>query len=92
MNRAERRAGKQVLLLPGEMMEPRITWVIYDHPTDMPEVFVARAWLIRGVSLYPTEQTMIDTDIEAIRDQLRAKGLTRIKEGGPDPVVIESWL
>jgi hypothetical protein len=67
-------------------------WAVYDHPLDDPDVFIARRWEVRGLEYRATQDTKRDTDIEAIRDELRAMGLHRIKEGGGDPVVIETWL
>lgn len=83
-------SGRSVLLTPADPFGHKLTWVVYDHPVDLPEFYVARAWIIKGTGMIATETKIVDTDIESIRDQLRAKGLSRFKEMGG--VVIEWWM
>ena len=64
-------------------------WVIYDHPKDFPEHFVARKWLGETA----TQEGFASTDLEAIRDVMREHGLTRVPRfAGDDAKIIEVWL
>lgn len=64
-------------------------WTIYDHPKDMPDVFVARL----HVGLTPTDQTIVADDLDTIRRRLRNKGYTRLpRQEADDPVIVETWL
>lgn len=68
------------------------TWVIYDHPKDFPEYFVARKWMIREGGPEPTEIMFKDTNLERMRSSL-PDGLIRIpRYDGDDPAIIESWI
>lgn len=64
-------------------------WVIYDHPTDYPEWFVARQWLGEE----PTGKAVFSNDLEVLRQHMRDRGLgclTRMPDD--DPVIVEVWL
>lgn len=64
-------------------------WVVYDHPTDWPDHFVARLW----VGERPTGDMLLAFDIEVIRQTLAEKGLTRLdRMEGDDPNIAETWL
>lgn len=83
--------GRNVLLVPASPFKSKSMWAVYDHPTDMPEFFVARRWVVKGITFRHTEDTIKDTDLAAIRDQLKAMGLTCIREKDGLPV-IETWI
>lgn len=67
-------------------------WVIYDHPTDFPDHFVARMhhslpWP------EPTELVMVSPNLEALRLYYAGCGFTLLpREECDDPVIVESWL
>lgn len=64
-------------------------WVVYDHPTDFPDHYVARLW--RGET--PTTIGIIDRDLERLRDRLEGMGLVKLMpQEGDDPVILETWL
>lgn len=64
-------------------------WVVYDHPDDMPGMYVARLW----IGEEPTRQTMASPSLETVRWALRMQGLTCLaREAGDDPVIVETWL
>jgi hypothetical protein len=69
-------------------------WTIYNHPKDYPKSFVARLWYVgAGGSPIPTDQVIVFPTLEAIRDRMRAQGLTRLmRNENDDPVIIETWL
>ena len=66
-------------------------WVVYDHPADYPDCFVARLW----VSLHEPEATrhaITAPTLDALR-ALLPEGLTRLGRAfGDDPVIVETWL
>lgn len=68
-------------------------WTIYDHPSDAPEFFVARKWLITGGAAIATGETMSEEDIDTLRKYFQIGGMTCLpRQPGDDPVIVESWL
>jgi hypothetical protein len=68
-----------------------VIWVVYDHPSDYPEDYVARMWL-NGVA---TETCIVNKSVWAIRviighNYPLLRCLPRIPED--DPCVVECWL
>ena len=72
-------------------------WVVYDQrscclrhrPLDFPEKYVARLFLNNE----PTQEIIVNDDLEKIRNQMRLNGLTKISRHQSDPLsLIESWL
>ncbi|MEY2117089.1 hypothetical protein [Rhodanobacter sp. FW106-PBR-R2A-1-13] len=64
------------------------TWVVYDHPRDMPDVFVARQWRLTG----PTSRFFTAPTLDALREKLPA-GLTCLpRSPDDDSVIVETWL
>lgn len=69
-------------------LEKIALWVVYDHPKDMPEFFVARKWLTDQ----PTEVTFKADSLEALRNLL-PHGLHRLpRHMNDDPKIVEVWL
>jgi hypothetical protein len=63
-------------------------WVIYDHPKDMPDCFVARKWLTDR----PTEVILKSDSLEVLRSSL-PHGLHRLpRHINDDPSILEVWL
>ena len=68
-------------------------WVVYDHPTDFPDQFVARQHIVGIAGNTPTDRTMGSNDIEKVRAALRNLGLVKIdRSPEDDPVIVEVWL
>jgi hypothetical protein len=64
-------------------------WVVYDHPSDFPDHYVARLW--EGET--PTSVVLIHRDLERLRERLERLGLVHLdRMEGDDPVVLETWL
>lgn len=64
-------------------------WVIYDHPTDFPDHFVARRW----DGLTPTDDTIKSDQLGTIRFAMRTLGLVCLaRQEGDDAKIIEVWL
>lgn len=64
-------------------------WVVYDHPSDHPNSFIARLWR-NGT---PTLATITNADVDDIRSRLRREGLVCLaRDGDDDPVIMEVWI
>lgn len=64
-------------------------WVVYDHPNDFPNIYVARLW----VGLRATEEFIVSPDLEGLRDVLIGRGLVKLdRMEGDDPAILETWL
>lgn len=72
------------------MSEPGLDmWVVYEHPTDFPEHYVARLW--EGET--PTTTHIIERDLEKLRERLFRMGMVKLdRMPGDVPVVLETWL
>lgn len=83
---AELIVGEDGQMVDGEVLISGLPiWVIYDFP----DCFVAR--LFYGVE--PTSEEMQAGDLEALRGELRARGLACIARHPDDhPTVVETWL
>jgi len=74
-------------------------FAIYDHPSDIPDKFVARRWYCgmndndAVVICDPTEPPILAHTLEDIRLRMRELKLQRIdREPADDPVIIECWI
>jgi hypothetical protein len=70
-------------------------WVVYDHPKDFPDHYVARQWLVRAASVSPTTSVVQSDDLETIREMM----LTQMGKhcigrcyDGDDPKIVEVWI
>lgn len=64
-------------------------WVVYDHPTDHPDDYVARRFNWDK----PTEDVITSKDLELLRKSLAQKGLYPLARNHvDDPVIIETWV
>ena len=64
-------------------------WVIYDHPSDYPDNYVARLWN----SDSPTDTVLLADSLETIQEKLHEMGLLcmpRMDED--DPCIVEVWI
>ena len=77
------------------MSEPGLPiWVVYDHPADFPDAFVARQHIATGDGAGPTTAYITGDDLDAIRRFLQQLlGLVkRDRQPDDDPVIVETWL
>lgn len=64
-------------------------WVVYAHPTDDPEHYVARLW--HGETA--TEVVFVAEDVADLRSHLQSMGLHRLERLPQDqPHIMEVWL
>ena len=63
-------------------------WVIYKHPKDYPDFFVARKWIVDT----PTSEALFAKSLNKLREQL-PKHLIRLERTTfDDPVIVEVWM
>ncbi len=78
-----------------DQAEPLVMFVIYNHPKDWPDHYVARRWFVFPGEEEPrTELAPFAADMSL--DRLRLKlppGLVMLARcDGDDPVILETWL
>lgn len=69
-------------------------WVVYDHPTDMPDFFVARRWdVLKGKAMpVATDQVFTAGTLQEVRS-LIPPGLYRLPRWeADDDKIVEVWL
>ena len=67
-------------------------WVVYDHPRDHPDGFIARRWLVTGEGGVATPVTRTAATLDLLRAQLR-RGLVRMQRHPDDDTkIVEIWL
>lgn len=66
--------------------------VVYDHPADYPDAYVARIWEMKGN--LPTNTLIKKETLHEIREDIRSVGfmhyIQRAEED--DPVIVEAWI
>lgn len=75
------------------MFHPLMTWTIYTHPNDLPDVpYVVRGWVITdGGALDSGAIGFADTLDEARR--IIPEGLFNMgRQDDDDPVIVETWM
>ena len=73
-------------------MESLSVWIIYDHPVDYPNGFVARR---AEVSTEPplSHSFVYAGDLASLRREMRSRRLFRIPRDPKDyPKIIETWI
>lgn len=74
-------------------MTDLIMWTIYDHPSDYPNVYVAREWCILPSGHQPTGNVIRCAVLEPLREQMRNAGRICLdRDERDDPVIVESWI
>jgi len=68
-------------------MSPAI-WTIYDHPTDYPDVFVARKFYLDQ----PTDEILTDTTLDGLRRKLPPNLTWFKRDPMDDPKIVECWF
>ncbi len=69
-------------------------WTVYDHPTDYPDHYVARKWLIKSTVAEPepTDEILLETDLAALRMKLPPWLYCLPRQDQDDPCIIETWF
>lgn len=68
-------------------------WTVYDHPSDFPEHFVARRFVVDKTGSCPTDKVIATLSLDDLRMILQMAGLTVLmRNNGDDAAIVESWL
>jgi len=69
-------------------------WVIYDHPKDYPNVYIARQWRCDSNTIIPTENVIMSRDLEIIRHTMLVDmHLTCLpRQESDNSNIIETWM
>jgi hypothetical protein len=64
-------------------------WVIYDHPSDYPDYYVARKW----VGDVATSDIIVSEWLEQLRMAMKRRYLRCLaRHNSDDEVIVETWL
>jgi len=69
-------------------------WTIYDHPSDRPDCFIARRWIVMRSynDPVPTRDVLTATTLDELR-RLLPPGLTCLPRYlNDDPKIVEVWI
>lgn len=67
-------------------------WTIYDHPSDYPDCWVARRWVIQGGQVVPTDEVHTAATLRELRERVSpGRGLIP-RHQLDDPRIVEVWL
>lgn len=66
--------------------------VVYDHPADYPDAYVARVWEMKGN--LPTNTFIKMDTLEEIREDVQSAGFIHCiqRAAEDDPVIVEAWM
>lgn len=68
-------------------------WTVYDHPSDCPDCFIARKYLVTAGGPVATQETRTARTLQPLRDSFELEGLYCMpRDPNDDPKIIESWL
>lgn len=75
------------------MADALTMWTIYDHPSDFPDGYIARRWEVTAGVTAATSDTLVNSDLEPLREEMLARGLHRLhRDTNDDPTIVETWL
>jgi hypothetical protein len=67
-------------------------WTVYDHPTDQPDCYVARLWIIGDGQIKSSNDMFTADTLDELR-RLLPPGLNRLDRfDQDDPKIVEVWL
>lgn len=69
-------------------------WTVFDHPSDYPDDYVARCFVIgKGLDGPRATHNSITGSLKHLRATMRAAGLTPLmRDEKDDPKIVETWL
>lgn len=67
-------------------------WTIYDHPSDQPDHFVVRKWVIGPGVAEPTGEFFLCDTLEQARREIPYGLACLQRHPNDDPVIVETWI
>ena len=68
-------------------------WVVYDHPKDYPEHYVARRWVTSAFGAVATDDVLLNSSLERIHEIFDSRGLVRMhRYPDDDEKIVETWI
>jgi hypothetical protein len=68
-------------------------WVVYYHPVDYPEQWVARERIVRDGKEQVTENMIVAPNLAAIRKRMIEMHLTYVpRKQSDDPKIVGCWI
>jgi len=69
-------------------------WTVYDHPSDFPDVFIARRSEVHGGGVLVTTGDIVTSPkLKDVRHEMRLRGLVCIDRQEDDyATIVEVWL
>jgi hypothetical protein len=67
-------------------------WTIYNHPTDYPDNFVARRYVIENGIITATSEVRLADTLDGIRQKLPMGLYCFSRQFDDDPNIVESWV
>jgi hypothetical protein len=72
---------------------PLTIWTIYDRPTDYPDSYVVRPWILSSGSEHPIPGAAVAApDLDAARDLVPAGSFRMERNPDDDPCIVETWF
>lgn len=69
-----------------------VMWTVYDHPSDFPDEFVARAFRVTRGQVEPTNITFTAPSLDEVRAMLPPGLYPLTRNVGDEPQIVEVWL
>lgn len=82
------RVGAQKIQNKARKCGDLVIWVIYDHPSDFPQYFVARPFIGERALLVH----LCHKDLALLRHRLPGGVFPLNRSPGDDPKILETWL
>ena len=67
-------------------------FVIFDHPKDWPDKFVARQFLIQEDTATPTGTFWLGDSLDEVRSHLPPHCARLERDPNDEPQIVESWI
>lgn len=67
-------------------------WAVYAHPTDFPDHFVARLFIVNKSSPKPTDKIIVADSINRLREYMPPNLHVVPRHEYDDPKIIEIWM
>jgi hypothetical protein len=75
------------------MTDDLAMWIVYDHPADFPDGFIARKFHTGRIQPTPTDDMVSSISLDTLRAWMIVHGLVCLARDPSDQAhIVESWL